>query len=166
MKKNIITYGAILGIIFAVAGFLYFKAMIGMAMSSILTFGGLIVILFLAGIQYRKSQDGFASFGELLKLFVGISLVALFFSIVSSVTHISLMDEDAKIEFTDKMVNSQLSMYKSMGMNDEMIDEMEDDFREEMTNVLTPSTMITGSLLNFLIYFLISLIPAGILKRS
>jgi len=99
-------------------------------------------------------------------LYVGIIALSLLISTVASITQIGIVDEDSKVARTDKIILSQLSMYETMGVNEDFMDEMEDQIREKTADMLNPGSMISGSVFNFIIYFLIALMPDVILKRN
>tara|TARA_B100000497_G_C7562633_1_gene339342 strand:+ start:225 stop:725 length:501 start_codon:yes stop_codon:yes gene_type:complete len=166
MKNNILTYGGFFGAIMCISSYAYLNSMISTTISMVVTFGALLVVLVMAGLAYRKSQEGFASFGELIKLYGGIIIMAILMSTIFSLIYMSTLDEATKSAISEKMMDNAMSMYESMGVPQDQMDIMSDELEKQFENMFSPSTLIQGALINFLMYFIISLIPAAILKKN
>ena len=166
MKKLILTYGGILGLIMSISGYMYYNSGLSTTTSMIVSFGSVIVLTVLSGLAYRKSQEGFASFGELIKLFAGVIFLGILLSTVFTMIYVSTLDEATKADISERMLENALGMYESMGMPQDQIDAMSDQLEKQFDNIFSIGTLIQGVLINVVVYFIISLIPAAIIKKN
>ena len=166
MRNNILKYGVILGVILCISSYLYLNATFSTTISMVVSFGALLVMLVLSGLEYRKAQEGYASFGELIKLYVGVILVALLVSTIFSLIYMSILDEETKAALSNQIMENTLAMYEGMGIPQDQLDAMSDELEKQFQDMFSPGTLIQGLLINLIIYFIISLIPAAILKKN
>ncbi len=118
-----------------------------------------IAVVVLGMIQFKKANNGFMSFGQGLKVGVGISLVAGIIGIAMN----QLMQGVIDPEMINKAIEFQKGTLIEAGMTNDQIEanlEMGKSFR-------TPAMQILFGLLFSVVFgFLYSLIPALILKKT
>ncbi len=165
MKNIFIKYGIIYGIISLGLTVLYYQGITGMGLQTALSFGSFIVLLILAGIEYKKKNEGFAAFGELLKLFFGVVCVGVVIALVGQLIYSGILSDESKERMVQNQIDTTISMYESMGMDEDTLLDMEEKLVEKLDSLFKPTTYLLGSLLSVLMLTVISLIPAAILKK-
>lgn len=164
LKSNILQYGFLLGGISVVFALMLFfldmhytqESSVGI-ISIIITFA----VIVLGQYNFRKDNDGFLSFGEALKLGVGIALISSIIGVTYQVLLVTVIDPDT----IPKMITiAENQLYESYPeMSQEQIDQM----LEMQNKFITPKMMAAFGLIGgVFIGFIISLITGLILKRN
>lgn len=166
MNKIGLIFGGIFGVLSFVNGYFSMQGMYGTWTAFFLTLALLIVLLVVAAIQYKKNNEGFASFGELLRLFFVITFIGTILGMLLSYIYMNTMSDEAMSAMLDRIIETQMNMYESMGMDEATLSKMSDELENKRDELYTPSTMAIGSIMNMFLYFLVSLIPAAILKKN
>ena len=164
LKSNILQYGFLLGgisVVFALMLFFldmhYTKESSVGIISIIIT----IAVIVLGQYNFRKDNNGFLSFGEALKLGVGIALISSIIGVTYQVLLVTVIDPDT----IPKMITiAENQLYESYPeMSQEQIDQM----LEMQNKFITPKMMAAFGLIGgVFIGFIISLITGLILKRN
>ena len=164
LKSNILQYGFLLGgisVVFALM--LFFLDMHYTQESSvgIISFIITITVIVLGQYSFRKDNEGFLSFGEALKLGVGIALISSIIGVTYQVLLVTVIDPDT----IPKMITiAENQLYES---NPEMSQEQIDQMLEWQSKFISPKMMATFGLIGgVFIGFIISLITGLILKRN
>ncbi len=126
-----------------------------MAVSLVLT----IVFIVLGMIQFKKANNGFMSFGQALKIGVGIGLVGAVIGILFNQVIINVIDPDTMT----KAMEFQRQQLEATGLPSQQIDAQMGMAEKFSTPVFQIAFGLIGSIL---FSFLLSLIPALILKKS
>lgn len=119
-----------------------------------------IAVIVIGMIQFKKANNGFMSFGQGLKVGVGIGLIGGIIGIIFNQIMVGVIDP----QMMEKAMEYQRGMLlETTKMTTEQV-----DAQMEMTKKFsTPSMMIVfGLIYSVVASFLLSLIPALILKRS
>ena len=164
LKSYILQYGLLLGGISVVFALMLFfldmhytqESSVGI-ISIIIT----ITIIVLGQYSFRKDNEGFLSFGEALKLGVGIALISSIIGVTYQVLLVTVIDPDT----IPKMITiAENQLYESYPeMSQEQIDQM----LEMQNKFITPKMMAAFGLIGgVFIGFIISLITGLILKRN
>jgi hypothetical protein len=164
LKSNILQYGFLLGGISVVFALMLFfldmhytqESSVGI-ISIIITFA----VIVLGQYNFRKDNNGFLSFGEALKLGVGIALISSIIGVTYQVLLVTVIDPDT----IPKMITiAENQLYESYPeMSQEQIDQM----LEMQNKFITPKMMAAFGLIGgVFIGFIISLITGLILKRN
>ena len=164
LKSNILQYGFLLGGISVVFALMLFfldmhytqESSVGI-ISIIIT----IAVIVLGQYNFRKDNNGFLSFGEALKLGVGIALISSIIGVTYQVLLVTVIDPDT----IPKMITiAENQLYESYPeMSQEQIDQM----LEMKNKFITPKMMAAFGLIGgVFIGFIISLITGLILKRN
>jgi hypothetical protein len=164
LKSNILQYGFLLGGISVVFALMLFfldmhytqESSVGI-ISIIIT----IAVIVLGQYNFRKDNNGFLSFGEALKLGVGIALISSIIGVTYQVLLVTVIDPDT----IPKMITiAENQLYESYPeMSQEQIDQM----LEMQNKFITPKMMAAFGLIGgVFIGFIISLITGLILKRN
>jgi protein-S-isoprenylcysteine O-methyltransferase Ste14 len=164
-KKNIVL-AVILGLLFIVSTYLGLQKIGGFWLPSIISFGGVILISILIAINARKENDGYASFGTLVKYYVIALGIASIMSIISGTVQLSIMDDSQKEEIIERSIEKVIDMYSGLGFNTQQISEMEDILEEKINTSFKPSTIVMNVIYQFIFYVLITFIPAAIMKKN
>ena len=164
LKSYILQYGLLLGgisVVFALM--LFFLDMHYTQESSVVIISIIITIavIVLGQYNFRKDNNGFLSFGEALKLGVGIALISSIIGVTYQVLLVTVIDPDT----IPKMITiAENQLYESYPeMSQEQIDQM----LEMQNKFITPKMMAAFGLIGgVFIGFIISLITGLILKRN
>lgn len=165
MQNLIIRYGVIYGVVTALMTFLYYQGLSNLWINSL---GGLVLLIFVvvkSGRQYKTENGGYASFIQLLKLFMGIFLFGIIISSLFSFLYTSFIGEESKQALIDKMVDTQVNTVSKFLPEDQVMD-MEDLFRSQTAKIFEPITLLKNIVSGFFGSMLISLIPAAIMRKN
>ena len=161
--KYALTYGLILGalgIVFALMLYSldmhYQGGMMVMGFSFIIT----IAMVVIGMLQFRKDNNGFMSFGQALKIGVGIGLIGGIIGILFNQILAGVIDPE--------MMNKAMEYQKGLLMESSKLTPDQIDARMEAgKKFTTPSMQIVFGLVYIVVSsFLLSLIPALILKKQ
>ncbi len=161
--KFALTYGLILGGIGVIFAFMlytldmhYQQNMAVLGVSVVLTLAGIIVGL----IQFRKANGGVMSFGQGLKVGVGICLIAGIIGLLFNQLMMNVIDPDM---MTKAVEYQKEQLLQSSKLTPDQIDAQ----IEAQQKFMTPSMQIVFGLLYVIISgFILSLIPALVLKKT
>ena len=120
----------------------------------------MIAVIIIGMIQFKKANNGFMSFGQALKVGVGICLISGIIGIVVSQIMMNFIDPDMVAKATEFARNKMLD---ETALTVEQIDaqiEMGAKFQTPLMQVLF------GLIINIVLGFVFSLIPALILKKQ
>lgn len=167
MSNNVITYGVIFGVISIVLTFLSFN---GIILSGLLFFllgvVALFLVLILAGNKYKANHDGYASMGDLVKSFALIIFIGVTLSTIFSFAYTTMMSEEKKEAYLEKTIEGQIETYSRI-LDEDALEEMEEQLYDKMSSsIFEPSGVLLGFLISALLYTLLSLIPAAIMKNN
>ena len=111
--------------------------------------------------SYRKTNDGFLSLGEALKLGLGISVISALIAIIYTYILVNFLDPDT-IEKTFEVTQN-----KMLDENPEMTQEQIDLAKEMQLKFSSIGVISTMILIFSLVFgFIVSLITGLILKRN
>ncbi len=161
--KYALNFGVVLGAISVVFALMLYSldmhyqgGFAVMGVSIVLT----IVFVVIGMMQFKKANDGFMSFGQALKIGVGISLVGGIIGVLFNQVLINFIDP----ETMTKALEYQREQLIAAG---ELSMEQIDASMEMGKSFSTPVMQIAFGLLGSLFFgFILSLVPALILKKS
>jgi hypothetical protein len=164
LKSHILQYGILLGgisVVFALM--LFFLDMHYTQESAVnwINWAITITILLMAIYSFRKSNDGFLSLSEALKLGLGISVISALVAIVYTFILINFLDPDT-IEKTIEVTQNKM-LDENPEMSQEQID-MAKEMQLKFSSIGVISTMIL--IFSLVFGFIVSLISGLILKRN
>lgn len=161
--KYALTYGLILGAISVVFILMLYSldmhyqgGSMVMGVSILITLAVMVIGL----MQFKKDNNGFMSFGEGLKIGVGIGLVAGIIGILFNQILAGLIDPE--------MMNKAMEYQKGLlAESSKMTPDQIEAQMETIKKFSTPSMQIVfGLVYSVVVSFLLSLIPALILKKK
>ena len=161
--KYALTYGLILGAISVVFILMLYSldmhyqgGPMVMGISLIIT----IAMIVIGMMQFKKDNNGFMSFGEGLKIGVGIGLIAGIIGIIFNQILAGVIDPE--------MMNKAMEYQKGMLMETTKMTPEQIDAQMEMGKKFTTPSMqiIFGLIYSIVASLLLSLIPALILKKK
>lgn len=161
--KYALNYGVFLGIISIIFSLMLFSldmhyqgGFAVMGVSIVLT----IIFIVIAMMQFKKANNGFMSFGQALKIGVGLSLVGGIIGVLFNQVLINFIDPDTMT----KAFEFQREQLISAG---ELSIETIDAQLEMGKSFSTPAMQIAFGLVGSIIFgFILSLVPGLILKKS
>ena len=164
LKSHILQYGILLGgisVVFALM--LFFLDMHYTQESAVnwINWAITITILLMAIYSFRKSNDGFLSLSEALKLGLGISVISALVAIVYTFILINFLDPDT-IEKTIEVTQNKM-LDENPEMSQEQID-MAKEMQLKFSSIGVISTIIL--IFSLVFGFIVSLISGLILKRN
>ncbi len=164
LKSHIIQYGLLLGGISVVFSLmLYFLDMHYTQESAVnwINWFITIAVIVLAIISYRKSNEGFLSLSEALKLGLGISVIGALIAIAYTYVLVNFLDPDTIEKTLEISQNKMLDEYPEMTQEQiEQAKEMQRKFSS--TGVISTMIMVFSLVFGFVF----SLISGLILKRN
>jgi hypothetical protein len=161
--KYALTYGLILGAIGVVFALMLYSldmhyqgGMMVLSVSLIIT----IVMIVIGMLQFKKDNNGFITFGQGLKIGVGIGLIGGIIGILFNQIMAGVIDPD--------MMNKAMEYQKGLLMETtKMTPDQIDAQMEGSKKFTTPSMQIVfGLVYSVVASFLLSLIPALIIKKQ
>jgi len=164
LKSIIITYGLLLGgisVVFQLMLFFLDMHYKNDTTAGIVSLVIMIGIMLYAFLQYRKSNEGFLSLGEALKMGIGIALVSALIGIVYTQILINVLDPDTMQK------QMELSMETLKAKNPEIPQEALETARSMQEKMSSP-LILTAIQIVFALFFgfIISLIGGLIVKKS
>ena len=114
MKNVFLKYGVMYGLVGFVSTLLYYHGVLGMGLNFVLGMGVLFFLLWLAGKEFKSKNEGYATFGELLKLYFMTILVGILLSIALTAVYNNVISEDQKAAIVSRMVESTMAMTKTL----------------------------------------------------
>ncbi|MFH6605109.1 DUF4199 domain-containing protein [Maribacter algicola] len=161
--KFALTYGGILGGIGIVFSLMLYSmdmhyqgGMMVLGVSVLLTLAAIVVGL----MQFKKANNGYMSFGQGMKVGVGICLIAGIIGLVFNQLMMNVIDPDM---MTKAIEFQKGQLLQSSNMTPDQIDAQ----IEAQQKFMTPSMQIVFGLLYVIISgFILSLVPALILKKT
>ncbi|MDB0603463.1 DUF4199 domain-containing protein [Tenacibaculum maritimum] len=122
--------------------------------------GILFVVLIVMGIkQYKAASSGFISWGQAVKVGVGISLIAALASVIYNYTFVTFIEPD----FMNQMMEIQNQRMLEKGMTDEQIDAA-NAMAKGMSSPIMGAAM--GIISSAIIGFIISAIAGAVMKKT
>lgn len=167
MKSIFIKYGVIYGVIGFATTLLYYQGVLGMGKNFILGMVVLFLLLWQAGKEYKVQHQGFATFGELLKLFFLIISIGMIISLLLTSVWANIISDDQKSEIVARIVDSTMGMTKMITSDEAMLAQMQEDLEEEMTieKVFGFKAIITNLFSALFGSIIFALIAAAIFKK-
>ena len=164
MKTVIIRYGIIGGLVSILLSFAMLNGLLGTWSILGITLLTFILIQLFAGLDYKKSKGGFASFRDLLKVVFGTLVLSTLISTVVSQVYMATLSDERKEEIITDFADTQLESIKSMGIEPTI--EMEDDIIKQSGEMFDVKTLIFAIPMNLLLYGFFGLIISLIIKKE
>lgn len=161
--KYALNYGLILGAVSVVFAFMLYTAdmhyqggIAVMLISLVITLAAVIIAM----LQFRKANNGFMTFGQALKIGVGVSLVGGIIGIIFNQLMANVIDPE--------MMNKAMEFQRNQLMETTALTPEQIDAQMEMGKKFSTPTMqiVFGLIFSLFIGFVFSLIPALVLKRQ
>lgn len=167
MKSIFIKYGVIYGVIGFATTLLYYNGVVGMGKNFILGMVVLFLLLWQAGKEYKVQHQGFATFGELLKLFFLIISIGMILSVLSTAVYNNIISDDQKSEILTRVVDSAMGMTKMFTSDEAMLAEAREKAEEDMTieKFFSLKSTITNLFSGIFSAIIFALIAAAIFKK-
>lgn len=161
--KFALNYGLLLGGISMIFAFMLYTAdmhyqggIAVMLISIALSLAALIVAM----IQFKKANNGFMTFGQALKIGVGVCLIGGIIGIIFNQIMSNVIDPDMLAKAMEFQKNQLL---ETTSMTAEQV-----DAQMEMGKTFSTPTMqiVFGLIFSLLVGFVLSILPALVLKRN
>jgi len=133
MKNIFLKFGLIYGAFSIISVMMYYHGFIGMGLNPVVGILLLILLLWLAGREFKSINEGYATFGELFKLYFLIIFIGLFMSMLFTLIYHSVISEETKTEIFERYVESQKAMYRWMISDEDMLLSIEEGIDDEMS---------------------------------
>ncbi|WP_281540466.1 DUF4199 domain-containing protein [Maribacter aestuarii] len=161
--KYALNYGLLLGGVSIIFAFMLYTADMhyqgGIAVMLISIALSLAALLF-AMIQFRKANNGFMSFGQGLKIGVGVCLIGGIIGIIFNQIMVNVIDPE--------MMNKAMEFQRNQLMETTKMTTEQIDAQMEMGKKFSTPSMqvIFGLVFSLVLGFILSLIPALVLKKQ
>jgi len=124
----------------------------------------MIILMVMAGLNYRSGQGGTLGFKDMFKVTGGVIVAATLLNFVFNQIYIATMSEEAKSDFTADMVDKQLESIKSFGVEPTV--EMEDDMIAQSEKMFSLKSSLLNMVFGILFSLFIALIISLIIKKE
>jgi hypothetical protein len=161
--------GALLGIIMVIFTFIVYviqsTALVGFWFNIIVLvlFFGLLIYF---GIQYRNQVGGFLAYGAAFQFSFVALIVSGFIFTLGNMLLYHVIDPALPEVLIEKQLNSVLEMMDRFGAGDSLSSDDLDEMRENMVDSFTVVGQIKGLGVSFIIYAVMALIVAAIIKKK
>jgi len=167
MRKNAMNYGLFLGLTSIVLTTLMYAIDINLFTSSWIGAVNFVIVTgfgAFAAVKYKKSTGGFISFKEAFTCFFITIVVGLFLSTLYTILLLNYIDPEAKTIISENVIKYTVEMMQKFGgkaadMN-KMVEEM------QKTDSFGPAGQLKGFAFGLIIYCIVGLVTALILKRE
>ncbi|WP_405606067.1 DUF4199 domain-containing protein [Polaribacter sp. Asnod1-A03] len=161
-KSIILNYGLYLGLIGVVTHLLLYAT--GQLLelnwiNSIVSIIAMIVLIVIGIKKYKSDSDGFMSWGQGVKIGMGITMVSAVITVVYILLFMNVIEPD----FQQQAIEFQKQAWYDMGMTEEQI-EASLEMTEKFQTPVISSAMMLG--FSAFLGFVISAIIAAIMKKS
>ncbi|APQ15898.1 DUF4199 domain-containing protein [Maribacter hydrothermalis] len=161
--KYALNFGLLLGVTSVVFAFMLYTADMhyqGGTVVMLISLGLSLAALLVAMIQFKKANNGFMTFGQALKIGVGVCLIGGIIGILFNQIMANVIDPDMMAKAMEFQKNQLL---ENSNMTVEQV-----DAQMEMGKPFTTPTMqiVFGLIFSLVIGFVLSLIPAFVLKKN
>ena len=167
LRKNSARYGLFLGLFVIVTTTLVYALDITLFTASwygLLSMSIIIVFGAYAAIQAKKNQGGFLTFKETFTSFLVTVLVGLFISTLFSILLFNVIDPEAKQVITDNVIKMTTGLMEKFGTKPADINAIIKEMQK--TDSFGVVGQLKGFLFNIVIYSIIGLITALIIRRE
>ncbi|WP_139956120.1 DUF4199 domain-containing protein [Flavicella sediminum] len=161
-KNIILNYGAILGatsILISLTQYVLGQHLSPNMIYGLLSIVIMILITFLAIRNFKATNDGFLSFGEAVKIGVGVAVISAVIAIIYNQLFMTFIEPD----FMDQLIAKQEEDLFNKGLNEEQI-EATMNMTNKMKGPFISSAI--GIVASAFIGFIISAITGAIMKQS
>ena len=161
--KFALTYGHILGAVSVIYAFMLYSMDMhyqGGASVMLISLGLSLAALIFAMIQFKKANNGFMSFGQALKIGVGVCLIGGIIGIVFNQIMANVIDPE--------MMNKAMEYQRDQLMETTALTGDQIDAQMEMGKKFQTTSMqiLFGLIISVVLGFVLSLIPALVLKKQ
>jgi len=166
-RKNSVNYGVMLGIALILIVAVMYVIDVNLMTSGWI--GGLTFILVVAvstisAVNAKKILGGFMSFKEAFVSFFLTMLIGFVLYTIFSILLLNVIDPEAKEVVTDNVIKTTVDMMQGIGAKSDMIEETVAEMQK--SDPFGPMGQLQGLLTNIVIYSIIGLIVALIVKRE
>lgn len=164
VKSAILQYGTLLGVVGLVFNLMIFFLDMHYTQESSVGFVGIaltIGVICFGQYSFKKDNGGYLSYGEAIKLGVGIALISGIIGVTYQVLLVNVIDPDT----IPKMM--EVAKNKLIDDNPELSQEQLDQIIEMQQKFTTPGMMVAFGLIGSLVIgFIISIISGLIFKKN
>lgn len=161
LQQTWIKYGIIMALTTIAMTILFFYLVdTGLFMQSLFMYGAMILIMVLAGLEYRREHGNTMLYGEAFKVTFLTTIVGMVLSSIFSYVLLNFIDPDMMDVMVEKAIDSTESLMRSVGAPEDQVDETLAKLENEMPNQFT----LVGTLKNMLNVFIIGAILSAIVS--
>ena len=165
MKKAILIYGVIYGILGFLNSYLMINNSVGIWTAMGLSFIIFIVLCVLTVFMYRK-ESGKSGFKEIFSAMMLMGLIGTLITMLVTQVYASSLSAEAITTMEENFIDSQLDYYESLGIPDEQINELEDTLTEQFSNMFSLKAQLISLPISMLFLAIIALIISLIMKKE
>ncbi len=161
-KGIMLNYGAMLGVVSVLISLTVYAMGHHLEQDwkvGVLNFVLMIVIISLGIKKYKQSNAGFLSFGQAVKVGVGIAIISAVIGIIYNLVFLNFIEPD----FMNQMLDKQREIWQESNMTEEQIESAEGMFETFSSPAITSAI---GIVVAAFFGFIISAIAGAIMKKS
>ncbi|MGB5928920.1 MAG: DUF4199 domain-containing protein, partial [Cyclobacteriaceae bacterium] len=167
MIKEAIKYGAIFAVVSFIIQLVLYAIDYTLLVATFYQILSLLVImiaLVMVGIKFRKQQGGFLSFGSAYGFLMMVTVSFFLIGIVFSLLFYNVIDPELPELLQEIQIERTIETLESFNASDEQIDQAVSE--AEGQNLNNISVLLQGTLILSLIFAVINLVLALIVKKS
>lgn len=167
VKTNAIRFGLIvaaIGISYTLIAYLVDLKLLVQVYSGILLWLITLILLIVAVSKTRSMQGGFISFKEAFSTFIVGYIVSALVSVSFNILLFTVIDPQAAEELHELIIESTVSMMERFGAPEDQIDTQIEQM--EQSNQFTIGSQLKSILWSIVVYAVIGLIVAAIMKKD
>ncbi len=167
LRKNAAKYGLFLGLFLVLMTSLIYAIDLSLFTASWYGILNLLIIVafgVVSAINNKKAQGGFLTFKEAFSSFFITIVVGLFISTVFTILLFNFIDPEAKKTIAENVIKFTVQMMEKFGAKPADINNVIKEM--EKTDSFGPAGQLKGFVFNLIIYSIIGIITALIVKRE
>ena len=167
LRKNSVNYGVLLGVFMILATAIIYAVDLDLFTNAVYGVVNFIIIAafgVLSAIKSKKSLGGFMTFKQAFTAFFITILIGLTISTLFSILLFNFIDPDAKAVIMENVIKSTAEMMEKFGTPASEIEKIAEEM--EKTDSFGPMGQLQGFVMNLIIYSIVGLIAALIVKRD
>lgn len=167
LRKNSLNFGLFLGVFLVVLTTLIYSIDISLFTSSWIGIVNVVIITgfgVVASTKYKKSIGGFITFKEVFTSFFITVALGFFISTLFSILLFNVIDPNAKAIITENIIKYSVEMMEKFGTKAADVNKMVEEMQK--SDSFGPLGQLKGFAFNLIVYSIIGLITALIIKRD
>ncbi|HWA35797.1 MAG TPA: DUF4199 domain-containing protein [Cyclobacteriaceae bacterium] len=167
--KHAVLFGAVMSLCTVLLTLITYKVSLAALVTVKFALFGFLVgatITAIAGLNFRKKEGGYLSYGRAWLYCFTVMAVAGLFSTIFNEIYYNIVNRGFAEEFTNALADNMEGILRLVNSPDDAIDEALEEVRIETPKQFTPGGLVFGYVKGLIVYAIISLLIAIIVKKN